>query len=261
VNKEKTSNRVRNVPQANDRFAQPAFAAPVATPSPVPRPAAAPAITAMAEAADVLAPARASPLALAPPVALGPRATEAIETNETGDSLDRFFLTAEERESIGEALVSAGTDASSTAGRTLMELLAFGVADEEYAIEIVAIQEIIKVPSITEVPRGPTGVLGIISLRGAIVPVVDLRAVLRLDQSPITAQSRILVIRAGGDAAGLLVDRVTSVVRIDRTAIESVPRTMKHGASELLRGVGHVGDRMLIVLDLAAVVAGMEAAA
>jgi purine-binding chemotaxis protein CheW len=178
-----------------------------------------------------------------------------------GDGLEQFFLADSEREKYAEPLLSEGAEPGPLTGHALAELLSFSVADEEYAIEIVEIQEIIKVPSITEVPRGPAGVLGIISLRGTIVPVIDLRALLRLDFHPLSKESRILVVRVGEVAAGLLVDRVTSVVRLDRDAIEPVPRTLEHGATELLRGVGHVGDRLLIVLDLAAVVGSMEISA
>ena len=140
----------------------------------------------------------------------------------------------------------------------MAELLAFWVADEEYAIDIVAIQEIIKVPVITEVPRAPSQFLGIISLRGTIVPVVDLRTLLHLENRPITNASRILVLRGDGEPVGMLVDQVSSVVRLDQETIEAPPKTMERGASELLRGVGKEGERMLIVLDLTAVLTALE---
>jgi purine-binding chemotaxis protein CheW len=104
-------------------------------------------------------------------------------------------------------------------------------------------------------------VVGIISLRGTIVPVLDLRQVLRLEQRPASRQSRILVLRADGDPVGLLVDRVTSVVRLEDDAIEPTPRAMQRGESELLRGVGRLAGRLIIILDTNAVLGVMERAA
>jgi purine-binding chemotaxis protein CheW len=176
-------------------------------------------------------------------------------------ALDEFFVTDEERAADralggGEVFTPARMQGQATA-----DLLAFWVADEEYAAEIVEIQEIIKVPELTEVPRAPAAVLGIISLRGTIVPVVDLRTLLYLPRAEPTRAARVLVLRGGDEPVGMLVDRVSSVVRLDREAIEPVPRTMQQAGSDLLQGVGRDADRMLIVLNLEAILTVLEAAA
>jgi purine-binding chemotaxis protein CheW len=180
-----------------------------------------------------------------PPPEVSP-VTLAATTPE--DPLTDFFVGDAE---LSEATAGGGEAFVPQEARTgtTVELLAFWVVDEEYAIDIVQIQEIIKVPTITEVPRAPAGVLGIISLRGTIVPILDLRVVLHLEPRPPTSQSRVLVLRGDGDPLGVLVDRVSSVVRIDREAIEPVPRTMQREMTELLSGVGRIGERMLIVLE------------
>lgn len=175
------------------------------------------------------------------------------------DDFSDFFVSAEER---GASLVNySGADAKTTSSRDMVELLAFWVADEEYATSIVDIQEIIKLPVVTPVPRAHPSVLGITSLRGTIVPVVDLRRVLRLDERPITRQSRILVLRGEGDPVGLLVDRVTSVVRLDSDTIEATPRAMEREGNHLLKGVGRQGARLIIILDTPAVLGVLESAA
>lgn len=176
-------------------------------------------------------------------------------------ALDEFFVTEEERAADrvlggGEIFTPAGMQ-----GHVTADLLAFWVAEEEYAAEIVEIQEIIKVPELTEVPRAPAAVLGIISLRGTIVPVVDLRTLLHLPRAEATSGARVLVLRGGDEPVGLLVDRVSSVVRLDREAIEPVPRTMQQAGSDLLHGVGRDAERMLIVLNLEAILTVLEAAA
>ena len=186
-------------------------------------------------------------------------AASATEASARRDSLEDFFVRAEERQGIELSFASPG--ATARAGRDMVELLAFWVADEEYALPIVEIQEIIKLPVITEVPRTPSAVMGIISLRGTIVPVLDLRQVLRLDARVETRQSRILVLRANGDPVGLLVDRVTSVVRLDNEAIEATPRAMLRQENELLRGVGRLGGRLIIILDINAVLGVLQSAA
>ncbi len=198
--------------------------------------------------------AEAAPAPVAPPLVLD------AELPEPHDPLSEFFVRADERQGIELSFTAPGV-AAARGSRDMLELLAFWVADEEYALPIVEIQEIIKLPPITEVPRTPRSVVGIISLRGTIVPVLDLRQVLRLDQSAATRQSRILVLRANGDPVGLLVDRVTSVVRLESESIEATPRAMQGQEAQLLRGVGRLGSRLIIVLDVAAVLGVMEAAA
>ena len=176
------------------------------------------------------------------------------------DPLAEFFVSSGERELVAQSFAEGGK--ATPAGRTIVELLAFWVADEEYAVDIVEIQEIIKVPLITELPRAHDTVLGIISLRGTIVPVLDLRRVLRLEERPVTRGARILVVRAGDEPVGLLVDRVTSVVRFEAEHIEPTPRTMRRQTTDqLVRGVGRLGSRLIIVLDVNSVVSVMDTAA
>jgi len=197
----------------------------------------------------------------APPVVMTDAQEQAAvkRAASDADALAEFFISDGERLSVD----SYEGDASQRRvnARDMVELLAFWVADEEYAVAIVEIQEIIKLPNITVVPRAPEAVLGIISLRGTIVPVVDLRRILRLEERPVSRQSRILVLQAAGDPIGVLVDRVTSVVRLETSAIEATPRTMQRHDTELLRGVGRIADRLIIILDVAAVLNVMESAA
>ncbi len=176
-------------------------------------------------------------------------------------ALDEFFVDEEEWARIGTLRASEISTPGAGRVQDAAELLAFWVADEEYAAEIVDIQEIIKVPEITMVPRAPACMLGIISLRGTIVPVIELRALLHLPSTEVSRDSRVLVLRGEGESAGLLVDRVSSVVRFGRDTVEEVPRTMRQPAVELLAGVAREGDRMLILLDLAAVLNAIEVAA
>lgn len=171
--------------------------------------------------------------------------------DQQGDSsLDDFFVNQDE--ALVASYVGALEGAPSQA-RDVAELLTFWIDSEEFAIDIQAIQQILKVPAITPVPRTPKQILGITSLRGIIVPVVDLRSFLGIASRESTRESRVLVLRAEGDPIGLLVDRVSSVQRLDRNTIEAIPRTMIRGASDALEGVGRLDDRLLIILELQSV--------
>lgn len=181
-----------------------------------------------------------------------------LPEDDAVSNFEGFFVSGDERIQLATSHVGDVFDGRASGARDAVELLAFWIGEEEYAVDIVEIQEIIKVPAVTQVPRCPAAVIGIISLRGTIVPVLDLRMVLRLGRAPESSACRILVMRADGDPIGLLVDRVTSVVRLRQDWVEAVPRTMQHGATEFLRGVGRIEDRLLILLDLNAVVAMME---
>ena len=96
-------------------------------------------------------------------------------------------------------------------------------------------------------------------MRGVVVPILDLRLVLNLESSGTYAfESRARATRAQDEPVGILVDRVTSVVRLDKRAIEPKPATMRLDVAEVIDGVGRVEDRVLIVLDGAAVVEVLE---
>ena len=173
--------------------------------------------------------------------------------------ISEFFVSQEEQQqSLASYLSDPAFSTAAVRSETIVEFLSFWVGDEEYAVDILEIGEIIKVPEITEVPRAPQWLLGIISLRGTVVPILDLRIVLKLDPQEISRSSRVLVLRADGEPVGILVDRVTSVVRLERSDIEAKPQTMKLEAGDVIRGVGRIGERILIILDGESVVSVLE---
>jgi purine-binding chemotaxis protein CheW len=142
--------------------------------------------------------------------------------------------------------------------RPTRAVLTFVVGGETYGIDILTIREIIKVREVTEVPRTPTFLIGIITVRGAVIPVVDLRLRLRLPATPPTRAARILVVVREGEPFGLLVDAVSGVVRLVESEIEIPPSTLGAGEGVFLSGIGRhrAGrrDRMVILLNLAQVV-------
>ncbi|MBU5614428.1 chemotaxis protein CheW [Geomonas azotofigens] len=157
------------------------------------------------------------------------------------------------------AVILRGRESASFEAETLqqevveaasVELLCFRVASEEYAISIMDIKEIIKPREVTEVPRVPSFVRGILSLRGNIIPVFDMKTRLGLADGAVSERERIVVVKRQGGYAGVLVDEVVQVVRIAEGGIEPPPVVLEGIDREFVLGIGRVSGRMLILLDM-----------
>ena len=136
------------------------------------------------------------------------------------------------------------------------EILAFCLGDEEYGLDILRIREIIKLREVTEVPRAPAFLLGIISVRGQVIPVIDLRRRLRRPTRDLSKEARILIVTREHAPYGLVVDAVHQVVRMREEDVEPPPAMLGGADSEFVAGIGRPrADRMLILLHLDAVLA------
>lgn len=138
-------------------------------------------------------------------------------------------------------------------GEEVDKYLCFRVADEEYGVSLMDIREIIKARPVTEVPRMPRFVAGVLSLRGTIIPIFDLRHRLGFESVEQTGLERIIIIRGVEGASGLLVDEVHQVVGLHSSSINDAPQVLEGVDREFVRGIGRHGGRMLILLDLAKV--------
>jgi purine-binding chemotaxis protein CheW len=141
--------------------------------------------------------------------------------------------------------------------------LAFRLGEEEYAVNIMDVREIRQVRNVTVVPRAPRDVLGIVSRRGVVVPLVDLGASLGLrppDRSS-RPQQRALVVGDGDRACCLRVDAVNDVVRLAPSALEAIPSSLGPRNAGFLLGLGRVGARLFILLDVQAVLNALAVAA
>jgi len=132
-----------------------------------------------------------------------------------------------------------------------LELLTFVMAREHYAVDIERIIEIVTPRSVTRIPNADSSVVGIISLRGTIVTLVDVRRKLRHDAAgDATPDTRIVVIDFHHELVGFLVDRVLRVVKTTRAAIEPHPVVHAAELDESIRGVFRTGGALTILLDL-----------
>jgi purine-binding chemotaxis protein CheW len=131
-----------------------------------------------------------------------------------------------------------------------LQLVTFEVGSEEFAIDILAVQEINRMMQITRVPQSPASVEGVINLRGRIIPVVDLRKRFGLDPKSRGNDSRIVVVDVNRRVLGFVVDRVNEVLRVSGSIVEPAPALVSTAQSQYVRGVGKLDDRLLILLDL-----------
>jgi purine-binding chemotaxis protein CheW len=130
-----------------------------------------------------------------------------------------------------------------------VEYVGFILAGESYAVPIAGIGEILKPLPITPVPRAPHVVLGVMTVRGRLVTVMDLRRRLRLPEAPLDGRTRVLITSLGEEPIGLLVDEVTQVYRLADSEIES--RDVLGGDPELyIAGIGRPHGAILTLLDL-----------
>jgi len=139
-------------------------------------------------------------------------------------------------------------------GEAQVELLGFMLSDEQYALDILEIKEIVRLHAITPVPRSPSWLKGIVTLRGIIVPIFDLRSRLGLAEIEYGPETRIVVVYRGEEFAGLIVDRITQVMRLPLEAIEPPPQTIGQVEAEYLRGVARFRDQLVILLNLPRVI-------
>jgi purine-binding chemotaxis protein CheW len=132
----------------------------------------------------------------------------------------------------------------------LLQLVTFSIGDEEFGVEILKVQEIIRMLEITKVPRAPEFVEGVINLRGKVIPILDLRKRFGLAARDHDKHTRIIVIEINSMIVGFIVDSVSEVLRIPADTVEPPPPVVSGLDSEYISGVGKLEDRLLIMLDL-----------
>ena len=139
-----------------------------------------------------------------------------------------------------------------------MQVVSFALGSEEYGVDIAQVQEINRMVTITHVPRAPHFMEGVINLRGQLIPIIDLRTRFGMPRTEHTKNTRIVVTEIGSKRVGMVVDSVSEVLRIPTEQIEDAPDMIAGVETEYIRGVGKMGDRLIIMLDLGRVISGSE---
>jgi len=131
-----------------------------------------------------------------------------------------------------------------------LHIVGFQVGRETYGVPITSLHEIVRVPEITAVPDAPDYLEGVINLRGKIVSVMDLRKRFGEKSAVLKKQNRILVVEHGGRLAGLIVDSASEVLKNPADAVEVPPAVFQEGGLNCVTGLGKVGGRLVVMLDM-----------
>lgn len=147
-----------------------------------------------------------------------------------------------------QAQFDAADGKSNESGR--MQLVCFKLADEEYAVEITKVQEVLRLQKITPVPQMPHFVLGVLNIRGAIVPVFDLRKKFGLAEKAPDIQTKIVMVEVDDAVMSFIVDKIMDTIRVDVSRIDPSPNVKMKMERDCVKGVGVFDKRMVIILDV-----------
>ena len=136
------------------------------------------------------------------------------------------------------------------------QFLTFSLGDEEYGVDILKVQEIKGYVPATRIPNAPPDVNGVLNLRGTIVPIVDLRRKFNLESVEYDQFTCIVVLVVQKRVIGMIVDSVSEVMNIPPADIQPPPDFGNNVDANMLRGMGKVGDKLIILLDIEAVLIG-----
>jgi purine-binding chemotaxis protein CheW len=206
--------------------------------------------------AEAIASPKAPPIAdfaVAAPMKPAPMAAP-TPAAKAADPLREFFYDPGEEGTFEVALPRGGAEPRvAELDETKREYLSFKLGGENYALEIERIREILKPLPITEVPRAQDHVLGVITLRGEVIPIFDLRRRVHVPPAEPGKGTRIVICDLGPGPCGIIVDEVTQVIRLPPSAIEPRPQGVGGIGADYLMGIGRQNGRLFILLDLPAV--------
>lgn len=163
---------------------------------------------------------------------------------------------------MAQATLAQHEQRSSVAMDKEGKYLTFALGNEEYGLEILKVREIIGYMDITAVPQMPPYIKGVINLRGQVIPVVDLRAKFSMASAEVTEETCIIVVEIAQQGrkfnTGIVVDHVSEVLDIAGENIEDAPQFGSDVNTDFILGMGKVGDRVKILLDIDKVLATVD---
>lgn len=186
-----------------------------------------------------------------------PAKEKTVSAAGAADPLDEFFYRPDEDIGALGALVEFAADLEEEPApapeEPPREFLGFRLAGEDYAVELGQVREIVRVPPIAEVPRAPASIAGVMTVRGEVMAVFDLRRRLGLPPPPaeLGREARVLVLQQADGPMGVLVDAVEEVLRLRPSTIEPPPTGLGSGErAECIGGIGRARERLYALLDL-----------
>lgn len=131
-----------------------------------------------------------------------------------------------------------------------IQVVAFRLGKEEYAVDILHVQEIVRLLSITRVPRSARHIEGVVNLRGNIVPIINLHKRFNIASAGEEEDKRIVVFQYDDLKAGIIVDEVSEVLTLNNNEIEETDKVYSSMSSDFIKGIARVDDRLFLLLDL-----------
>lgn len=188
-----------------------------------------------------------------PEPAIADKREEIKKEEPKKDSPDQEVKTAEENKKEENAV-----DIKKDVLEEIIQLVGFNLGSEYYGVEITKIREIIRMVSLTRVPRTPAYIEGVINLRGSVLPVVNLRTKVRMPKKEYDKSSRIIVVDLSGVMVGFIVDSVQEVIRIPKSATQPPPDIITGVDGKYFTAVASLNNQLLIILDIEKVLANEE---
>jgi len=159
---------------------------------------------------------------------------------------------------INDATQVARHEAARTAAAAGGEFLTFRLGAEEYGIDILKVQEIRSYEQPTRIANAPAFVKGVVNLRGVIVPIVDLRVKLGCETVEYNSFTVVIVLNVRGRIVGAVVDSVSDVLELGRDAVKAAPEMSTAVDTSFITGIGSINERMLILMDIEALMSSTE---
>ena len=141
----------------------------------------------------------------------------------------------------------------STQKEEITQFIVVNIGDEQYGIDIQYIDNIVRLQSITRVPKVAPYLKGVINLRGEVIPVMSLRIKMDLEPDEVTKNTRIIIIKMNHEAIGVMVDSVKDVVNLNMAEVEKVAFENRDERNAFVMGIGKQGQALISLLDLNAV--------
>ena len=139
-----------------------------------------------------------------------------------------------------------------------VQLVTFRVGGEEFGLDVFQVHEILRYSEPTPMPKAPAFVEGVLDVRGALIPVVDLRKRFELHEVAYGDDTRIILVDFQGERLGLIVDEVSEVLRVPETAVQPPPQYVRGLAAEFIRGIVRMENRLVVLLDLERILSSQE---
>lgn len=137
-----------------------------------------------------------------------------------------------------------------------LQIVCFKIGKEDYGVEILKVQEILKLPKITALPKSIGFIMGVIDLRGKVLPVIDLGKRFEIEENDTIKSPKAIVVNIKGKEVALAIDSVSSVAKVEAKDIEPPPPIVKGISGRYIVGIAKVNDEFIVILDIDQIFSG-----